>query len=79
VRPFIFQSEFDAASSCAGDLDTRLPPAQDGRWHPVGIVRTDADPSRTFKRATIAKAVSDRGCRRVHMAKRPAGLLVFKD
>ena len=50
MRLFIFKSESGALSAFAGDSDARVLPTQHGPWHPIGVVRPEADPPHNFKR-----------------------------
>jgi hypothetical protein len=72
MRIFIFKSESGALSAFAGDSDARVLPTQHGPWHPIGVVRPDADPPHNFKRAAIEKAIADQGYQLFRLKKKPA-------
>ncbi|MET0669425.1 MAG: hypothetical protein ABWY64_15595 [Tardiphaga sp.] len=78
MRLFIFKSESGALSAFAGDSDARVLPTQHGPWHPIGVVRPDADPPHNFKRAAIEKAIADQGYQLFRLKKKPAPSLVSK-
>jgi hypothetical protein len=79
MRLFIFKSTSGALSAFAGDSDARVLPTQHGPWHPIGVVRPEADPPYNFKRAAIEKAIADQGYQLFRMKKKPARPLVAKD
>jgi hypothetical protein len=72
VRIFIFKSESGALCAFSGDADSRVLPSHHGPWHPIGVVRPDADPPYNFTRATIETAIADQGYQLFRLKKKPA-------
>jgi hypothetical protein len=72
MRLFIFKSESGLLSAFAADSDTRVLPQQHGPWHPVGVVRPDADPPYNFNRATIEQAIAGQGFQLFRLKKKLA-------
>lgn len=76
MRIFIFKSQSGALCAFSGDADTRVLPTHHGPWHPIGVVRPEADPPYNFKRAAIETAIADHGFQLFRLKKKPtsAGL-----
>ena len=75
MRIFIFKSESGALCAFAGDSDTRVLPTQHGPWHPVGVVRADADPPYNFKRTAIEAAIANQGFQLFRLKKKPTAVI----
>lgn len=62
MRIYVFKSETkDDLRAFAGDVAGSKLPDQFRPWHAVGVINPDRKPPHNLSRATIEKAIADRG------------------